>query len=126
MPAADNIKRLRSQRGWSQVRLAMEAHVSQQSISFIERGRNEPSAEMIRALAKALNVSTSEIIDSIPETGKLRTERCYIDSLDPNQERLLSLFDQLNFHGKKAVLSLAENLLQDPDFRQEESSQLAK
>ena len=57
MSVADSIRNLRKERGWSQVRLAMEAHVSQQAISFIERERNEPSAEMIRALANRYSVS---------------------------------------------------------------------
>ena len=108
LSVADNVKRLRQQRGWSQVRLAMEAHVSQQSISFIERGRNEPSADMIRALAKALNVSTSEIIDS---SSNSRT-------FSQKEIQLLDIFHHLNEAGKDFLLSQAESILRQEAFRQ--------
>ena len=112
MSAADNIKRLRSQRGWSQVRLAMEAHVSQQSISFIERGRNEPSAEMIRALAKAFGVTASEIIEGSADDGKVSSRK---------EIQLLEIFHQLNDAGKDFLLSLANTVLENSDYRQESS-----
>lgn len=113
LSVADNVKKLRQRRGWSQVRLAMEAHVSQQSISFIERGRNEPSADMIRALAKALNVSTSEIIDSVQEENKNISQQKEI--------QLLEIFHQLNAAGQDFLLSQAESILKQSVFREEGS-----
>ena len=113
MSVADNVKRLRQQRGWSQVRLAMEAHVSQQSISFIERGRNEPSTEMIRALAKAFDVSTSEIIDTPSEETM---------TISPKEIQLIEIFHQLNEAGKDFLLSQAQSIIQQPAFRQERSA----
>lgn len=112
MSVADNVKKLRQQRGWSQVRLAMEAHVSQQSISFIERGRNEPSADMIRALAKALNVSASEIIDSASADSR---------TISQKEIQLLEIFHQLNVAGQDFLLSQAASILQQAAFRQEGS-----
>ena len=112
MSAAENVKRLREQRGWSQVRLAMEAHVSQQSISFIERGRNEPSAEMIRALAKALGVSSSEIIDGTADESRAASRK---------EIRLLEIFHQLNTSGQDFLISQAESILAQDVFRQESS-----
>lgn len=116
MSAADNVKRLRQQRGWSQVRLAMEAHVSQQSISFIERGRNEPSSDMIRALAKALNVSTSEIIDNAEESSR---------SASSKEILLLEIFSQLNAAGQDFLLAQAEQILHQAPFRQDASASSA-
>ena len=112
MSVAENIKRLRKERGWSQVRLAMEAHVSQQAISFIERERNEPSTEMIRALAKALGVTASEIIE-----GSLDNSR----SVSRKEIQLLEIFHQLNASGQDFLLSQAEQIIQQPAFRQEGS-----
>ena len=110
MSVADNIRRLRKQRGWSQVRLAMEAHVSQQAISFIERERNEPSADMIRALAKAFCVSASEIIDGVADNSRT-----------PSEIHLLEIFRQLNPAGQNFLISQAEQILQQAPFRQDGS-----
>ena len=110
MSVAENVKALRKARGWSQVRLAMEAHVSQQAISFIERERNEPSAEMIRALAKAFGVTAAEIIDG-NTTKNSRT-------FSQKEIRLLEIFYQLNMAGQDFLLSQAESIIQQPAFRQ--------
>lgn len=111
MSAADNIKRLRKARGWTQVRLSMEAHVSQQAISFIESGRNEPSIEMIRALAGALGVTSSEIIGDVKSA----------DSFGVNQDeiKLLDIFNQLNDSGRAFLVQQAETVLQQPAFRKD-------
>lgn len=111
MSTSENIKKLRKQRGWSQARLAMEAHVSQQAVSFIERERNEPSAEMIRALAKAFHVSPSEIIDDKPQD-------VFASDLE---EQLISIFRQLNDSGKSFLMQQAEAILQQAAFRKENS-----
>lgn len=112
MSVAENIKRLRKERGWSQVRLAMEAHVSQQAISFIERERNEPSTEMIRALAKALGVSSSEIIDGPASESRTASRK---------EIQLLEIFHQLNTAGQDFLLAQAEQILRQDPFRQEGS-----
>ena len=111
MSVADSIRNLRKERGWSQVRLAMEAHVSQQAISFIERERNEPSAEMIRALAKAFGVSTAEILG----------EKVQDNHISNMEDQLLAVFRQLNDAGKNSLLALAESMLQQSTFRQDGS-----
>lgn len=113
MSAAEKIRKLRQQRGWSQVRLAMEAHVSQQAISFIERERNEPSAEMIRALAKAFCVSPSEIIGEGSDAEH---------SFSQKEIQLLQIFHQLNTSGQDFLLQQAESILSQPAFRQEGST----
>ena len=112
MSVAENVRRLRKERGWSQVRLAMEAHVSQQAISFIERERNEPSTEMIRALAKALGVSASEIIEGSPDNSR---------AVSRKEIQLLEIFHQLNAAGQDFLLSQAEQILLQAAFRQESS-----
>ena len=112
MSVSENIKKLRKQRGWSQARLAIEANVSQQAISFIERERNEPSAEMIRALAKAFHVSMSEIMEDQPAQET---------SLSDLEAQLIAVFRQLNRAGKSFLLQQADSILQQPAFREEGS-----
>ena len=114
---SENIKRLRKEKGWTQVRLSMEAHVSQQAISFIESGRNEPSADMIRALSKALGVTSAEIMgDSVSDD---------LSELSQKQIRLLRISEQLNDAGQEFLITQAESILNQPAFRKDVSVSLA-
>ena len=99
MRISENVRKLRKEKGWTQYRLAMEANVSQQAISFIERERNEPSAEMIRALAGALQVSTAELLgeDILLSDHKLT----------PREFAMISEFRKLNPAGQKHLIELA-------------------
>lgn len=108
-----NVKKLRTEKGWTQIRLSIEAHVSQQAISFIESGRNEPSADMIRALSKALNVSTDEIIGEKAQKEK---------DFSQNEETLLRIFNQLNDAGQSMLIAQAEIILQQPAMRKKSST----
>lgn len=112
MSVSENIKKLRKQYGWSQTRLAMEANVAQQTISCIERGRNEPSVEITRALAKAFRVSVSEIIDESTDNSRTFSHK---------EIQLLQIFHQLNHAGQDFLLLQAESVLAQPAFRQDTS-----
>lgn len=62
MSLADNIKRLRKMHGYTQYEFAKMLHVSPNSVSAWEIGRNKPLMDKITIMAKLFNVSTSEII----------------------------------------------------------------
>lgn len=53
---ADELKRWRQHRRYSQLQLAVEADVSQRHLSFLENGRSRPSAEMVEHLSIVLCV----------------------------------------------------------------------
>jgi transcriptional regulator with XRE-family HTH domain len=59
---AKKLKQLRKEKNWSQVRLAFEAKLDRSYISNIETARSNPSLKTIQKLAKALGVSTSDLI----------------------------------------------------------------
>ncbi|WP_432813168.1 helix-turn-helix domain-containing protein [Pantanalinema sp. GBBB05] len=50
------LKQWRSQRGYSQLDLAITSQVSQRHISFLESGRAKPSREMVLQLAEVLEI----------------------------------------------------------------------
>ncbi|WP_339383224.1 helix-turn-helix domain-containing protein [Oculatella sp. LEGE 06141] len=50
------LKQWRSQRGFSQLDLAVTSQVSQRHISFLESGRAKPSREMVLQLAEVLEI----------------------------------------------------------------------
>lgn len=61
---AQNVRRLRRERGMTQAQLAQAADIGRPFISRIETGRFSVTLETIGALAKALRASPSDLIES--------------------------------------------------------------
>ena len=57
----NQVKDLRTSRGWTQEQLAQAADVSRQSINSIERNRYVPSLELALIFARLFECSTDEI-----------------------------------------------------------------
>jgi len=57
------IKQLRTKKGWSQERLALNAGLDRTYLPSIEKGERNVSLEVIEKLALALNMKPSELID---------------------------------------------------------------
>lgn len=53
---SDRLKHLRTDKGWSQQRLAEELDLSKSSINMYERGEREPSFETLESIADIFNV----------------------------------------------------------------------
>lgn len=63
MTIGDRLKRQRVRRGYSQTELARLSGVKQSLISRIENGsRDNPSADVLRGLAKALGCTTDYLV----------------------------------------------------------------
>ena len=60
------LARLRLAKGWTQQRLAVEAGVHAMTISTAERGAVEPLLATIEAIARALDVTVSELLEPEP------------------------------------------------------------
>ena len=58
-----NVRRLRSEKGWSQERLAFEADVHRTYVSDIERAKRNATATMLEKLAKPLGVAPGRLLD---------------------------------------------------------------
>src|SRR5215210_2420550 len=70
------VRRLREARGWSQMRLAVEADMSVSGISMVENGHRNLTTTTLGKLAKALEVEIADLFPkgqaSLPlEDGKL-------------------------------------------------------
>lgn len=64
------IEYLRKSKGWSQLELALESEVNKNYLCDLEKGRRNPSLEILERIADALNVSLEELfkgVHSIPE-----------------------------------------------------------
>lgn len=57
-----NLQTAREAKGWTQVKLAMEAEISQQSVTFYETGTRVPSLEVAQKLAKVLDTTIDYLI----------------------------------------------------------------
>lgn len=55
------IREFRSKLGWSQEKLAQEVGVSRETISYLEKGKYNPSLKLAIYVAKALNSSINEL-----------------------------------------------------------------
>jgi len=62
MPLADNLRRARLTRFWSQMELAEKADVSRATIARIELGGYVPQLKTLRRLAEALGVEPAALV----------------------------------------------------------------
>lgn len=63
----DRIKKEREKKGWSQAELAEKIHVSRQSVSKWETGKNYPSIEVIIDLSDLFGITIDELLRSDEE-----------------------------------------------------------
>ncbi len=61
-----NIQRFRIARRWTQERLSAKAGVSLVYVSEIERGKRNPSFEVVARFAKAFGVTLDELVQPLP------------------------------------------------------------
>ncbi len=59
------IKYLRSLRKWSQEDLALEADINKNYLSDLERGSRNPTVKVVEKIAKAFNITISELFKGI-------------------------------------------------------------
>jgi transcriptional regulator with XRE-family HTH domain len=65
---ADEVLRLRIEKGWSQAELAERAGTKQANISRLESGLSNPSINFLRKVAKALDAAISIRLEKTPIT----------------------------------------------------------
>jgi transcriptional regulator with XRE-family HTH domain len=61
----ERVRELRTERGWSQERLAEAADLNVIQLSNLERGANEPKLSTILRLAAAFRITASELLRSL-------------------------------------------------------------
>jgi transcriptional regulator with XRE-family HTH domain len=59
---ADNVRRLRSKKGFSQKELADTVGISVSYVSMLERGKRSPPLETIEKMARALKVTPAALL----------------------------------------------------------------
>lgn len=79
----------RQQRGWTQLRFALEANVSPSSVSRWERGLLPPVRELMR-LAEVLGIDMGELVEPAP-SQLVAVEHEIVERLDRIERLLLDL-----------------------------------
>lgn len=86
------ISSLRKEKGLTQLALAEQLHISDKAVSRWENGKNYPDIEILEPLAKALDVSISELIackkiESNEAAILSMTEQVYINEMRKNKKK---------------------------------------
>lgn len=90
MSISDNIRRLRIVNNLKQHELADAIFVSRTAIANYENGRRIPDVETLKAIAKVLKVSISDLTDEQMDINLIRNEISNTNVLDKSKQRSLS------------------------------------
>ncbi|MCM3112867.1 helix-turn-helix domain-containing protein [Lederbergia lenta] len=91
MNFSDRLKREREKKGWSQAELADKIHVSRQSVSKWETGKNYPNIEIIIDLSDLFGITIDELLRSDEELK----EKVIQDSKQLAYPKWKDLFDSI-------------------------------
>ena len=69
------LRKLRTERGWSQTDLALRAEMDRNYLSLIELGRSSPSVRMLMRLCAALDVQAADLLDDLERRVQAQTPR---------------------------------------------------
>ena len=100
MEFSDWIEKQLKQRNWNSADLARGAGLDTGMVSRILNGLRKPSPETLTAFAKSLHLAPETVFRA---AGLLPPEQ----ELDPIDEELLNLFDQLDDEDQEELLALA-------------------
>lgn len=101
MVFSERLKIEREKRGWSQTELADKIHVSRQSVSKWETGKNYPSIEIIIELSDLFDITIDEMLRS---DNKL-TEQVIQDSKKLAYPKWKTFFDSVFMLGVFVLLA---------------------
>ena len=100
MDILGKIKELRDERGWSNYRLAREAHISEGSLNNLFRLNNQPTIPTLEAICAGFGISLSQFFADGNEAVVLNEE----------QQNMLNIWNTLNQEQKSALLELLKKM----------------
>lgn len=105
MKLHEKIKRLRKEHGMSQAKLAELTGVHKAHFSRLERGVYQPSIELLKKIAQALDVTADYLLnDEVDEISPVRVE-------DKSLLERVKLIETLETEEKNALLKIIDALL---------------
>ena len=67
------LRKLRTERGWSQADLALRVDMDRNYLSLIELGRSSPSVRMLMRLCTALDVRAADVLKDVERRMQAQT-----------------------------------------------------
>lgn len=117
MTIAENIKKYRKERGYTQKQLGEKCEMSEAMIRQYELGLRNPKLEQVRRLAAALNVSISELNPSWSVFSKTEIEEDVTGGTPLDELNLLQNYRILNDAGKHEARKRTEELTKIPEYQ---------
>ncbi len=111
MTVGQRIKRLRQERGWSQVQLGRRLNVHQKQISGYERDIHVPSTDLLIQIAKEFNVSLDYL--AFDDRDDLRSA----DISDRELLQQLAEIDQFSEQDKATVKAVLDTFIMKNRFQ---------
>jgi transcriptional regulator with XRE-family HTH domain len=122
LPYAEEIRRLRDAKGWSQENLAAEAGCSKPTITRLEKGTHPSRPSTITQVAKALGVEPTHLLRS----AAVRHTTVSGCQMHPSIEKLDTLLSEVGTAAKRATgQDTLKSLLNTLRFSQPSQEQLA-
>lgn len=116
MTLNERIKKIRTDKGYSQQKFADELKISRSAVCKLESGENYPSEQTIELLCKNFRVNKEWLLDNIGKPYK-STQGAFSellsnleDSDDDFIKDLLTVYMELDDNSKKALQKLAKGM----------------
>lgn len=104
-PLAQNLRRLRTERGWSQAELAEQVGVHLTHVSRVETGKYTPGLEFVVKAARAFGITVDELVAEHPESlEEVRLE-------DKELTERLRLLEDLDERDREALFTVMDAVL---------------
>lgn len=100
------IKTLRLENDLSQSALAQKIGSSQKAVDFWEKGRSEPSARFVIAMADCFKCTTDYLLGREDDFGNVNVE----SDLNENEKTILEFYRSLDKNKKQELISFAKFL----------------
>ncbi len=88
------IRSLRLSRGWTQEKLAEYADLHVSYIVLLEKGANRATIETLEKLAKAFDISISELVHSLDETNDDPMKKQMRDLMEDFVQKIDAIYKQ--------------------------------
>lgn len=119
----NRLKEILLEKNMTQKELSDLTGITPSSISDWLRGKYEAKQDKIDIIATALNVSQAYLMGyDVPKVNRVKmfvTESNSKQSLTNNQEKIISLFNQLNEEGQEKALSYTQDLVDSGKYSTE-------
>jgi len=106
MSIGDNIKKYRKAQKITQKELAERSNISRSYLADVENGRYNPSLEVLEAIAQALNIPTSELLENNNENN----DNTILQKINPKFKPIIDSLDRAGDLQDEDIEDITEQL----------------